>query len=93
MANLDATNMLGVPEDSDCTVYENLEEKILDIRPRDSHRFRISRSNLIAIQKKIRSKDALSPKLQSKTIERLKQIFSGNFPENTRKNRRKMSKL
>jgi len=44
VANLDASNILGVSEDSNCTAYDNLEEKILNIRPRDSHRFGISRS-------------------------------------------------
>ena len=68
MANLDASNVLGVSEDSSCTVYDNLEEKILEIRPRDSHRFGISRSNLISLQKKIREKGVL--KLHKKTIEK-----------------------
>ena len=36
VANLDAANVLGVTDDSSCTVYDNLEEKILEIRPRDS---------------------------------------------------------
>jgi len=37
VSNLDAANVLGVAQDSDsCTVYDNLEEKILQIRPRDS---------------------------------------------------------
>ena len=43
VANLDASNILGVSEDSEsCTVYENIEEKILEIRPRDSRKFGIS---------------------------------------------------
>jgi hypothetical protein len=43
ITNLDAANVLGVTEDSDsCTVYDNLEEKILEIRPKDSYRFGIS---------------------------------------------------
>ena len=51
---------VGVTEDSDsCTVYDNLEKKILDIRPRDSYRFGISRSNLISLQKKIRENGVL----------------------------------
>ncbi len=93
VANLDASNILGVTSDESCTVYDNLEKKILEIRPRDSCKFGISRSNLMAIQKKIRSKDAPSPKLQSKTIEKLKQVFSGNFPENSRKNHRKNAEI
>ena len=56
VANLDAVNVLGVTEDSNCTVYDNLEEKILDIRPRDSHKFGISRSNLIAFKRKSKAR-------------------------------------
>jgi len=75
VANLDAANVLGVTEDSDsCTVYDNLEEKILDIRPRDSPKFGISRSNLISLQKKIRDNGVL--KLHKKTIEK---IISGSI--------------
>ena len=70
MANLDAANVLGVFEDSEsCTVYDNLKEKILEIRPKDSHRFGISRSNLISLQKKIRKNGVL--KLHKKTIEKI----------------------
>ena len=76
VANLDAANVLGVAQDNDgCTVYDNLEEKILEIRPRDSHKFGISRSNLMAIQKRIRSKDS-QVKLQKGTISRLQKAFS-----------------
>jgi hypothetical protein len=83
MYSFDADNMLGITEGLySCTVYDNLEEKILDIRPRDSHRFGISRSNLIAIQKKIRNKDS-QVKFQKGIIERLQKAFSdivsGNF--------------
>jgi len=74
VANLDASNVLGITEDFDCTVYENLEEKILEIRPRDSHKFGISRSNLISLQKKIRENEVL--KLHKKTIEK---IISGSI--------------
>ena len=75
MANLDASNILGVSGDSEsCTVYENLEEKILEIRPKDSYRFGISRSNLISLQKKIRENVVL--KLHKKTIEK---IISGSI--------------
>ena len=88
VANLDASNILGVSEDSDCTVYDNLEEKILDIRPRDSHRFGISRSNLIAIQKRIRSNDS-QIKLQKGTIERLQKAFSDVVSGNSRIDNRK----
>ena len=82
VANLDVANVLGVIEDSNCTVYDNLKEHILDIRPRDSYKYGISRSNLIAIQKKIKSKDS-QVKLQKGTIQRLQKAFSsavsGNF--------------
>ncbi|MDH3766298.1 MAG: hypothetical protein OER82_10895 [Nitrosopumilus sp.] len=75
VTNLDASNILGVTEDLDsCTAYDNLEEKILQIRPRDSHRFGISRSNLISLQKKIRENGVL--RLHKKTIEK---IISGNI--------------
>ena len=51
-ANLDAANTIGIEDNY--TVYDNLADKILEIRPRDSYRFGISRSNLISLQKKIR---------------------------------------
>ena len=83
ITNLDATNVLGVTETSDSyTVYDNLEERILNIRPKDAYKFGISRSNLISIQKKIRNKDS-QIKLQKKTMDKLKKAFSdivsGNF--------------
>lgn len=75
VASLDASNVLGVTEDlGSCTVYDNLEEKILQIRPRDSHKFGISRSNLISLQRKIRENGVL--KLHKKTIEK---IISGSI--------------
>ena len=77
VANLDASNVLGVTGDSDsCTVYDNLEEKILQIRPKDSYKFGISRSNLISLQKKIRNKTVGVLKLHKKTIEK---IISGSI--------------
>ena len=89
VANLDASNVLGVSEDSEsCPIYENLEEKILEIRPRDSHKFGISRSNLIVIQKRIRNNDS-QVKLQKGTIKKLQKAFSdvvsGNFRNENRK--------
>ena len=74
VANLDASNILGVTHDESCTVYDPLEEKILGIRPRDSHKFGISRSNLISLQRKIRENGVL--KLHKKTIEK---IISGSI--------------
>jgi len=75
VANLDVANILGVSKDSEsCTVYDNLKAKILEIRPRDSHKFGISRSNLISLQKKIRENVVL--KLHKKTI---KKIISGSI--------------
>ena len=72
VSNLDAANVLGVSEDSDsCTVYDNLEEKILEIRPRDSHKFGISRSNLISLQKRIRNKTSGVLKLHEKTMQKI----------------------
>ena len=89
VANLDAANILGVTENSGGrTVYDNLEERILDIRPRDSHRFGISRSNLIAIQKKIRGNGSIV-NLQKGTIKKLQMAFSdvvsGNYRNDDRK--------
>ena len=70
MANLDASNILGISEGfNGCTVYDNLEEKILGIRPRDSCKFGMSRSNLISLQKKIRENETLN--LHKKTIEKI----------------------
>ena len=69
VANLDASNILGVTSDERCTVYENLEEKILGIRPRNSYKFGISRSNLISLQKKIRENGVM--RLHKKTIEKI----------------------
>ena len=88
VSNLDASNVLGVDETSENhTTYDNLEERILQIRPRDSYKFGISRSNLIAIQKRIRSKDS-QVKLQKGTIDRLQKAFSdivsGNFRNDNR---------
>jgi hypothetical protein len=65
---------VGVTEDHGYTVYDNLEKKILSIRPKDSHKFGISRSNLISLQKKIRENGVL--KLHKKTIEK---IISGSI--------------
>jgi len=46
ITNLDTSNVLGVTETFDsCTVYDNLEEKIFLIRPKNSYKFGISRSN------------------------------------------------
>ena len=71
VANLDASNILGVTQDADCAVYDNLEKKILEIRPKDSYKFGISRSNLISLQKKIRNKTSGVLNLQKKTIEKI----------------------
>ena len=91
-ANLDAANTIGIEDNY--TVYDNLADRILNIRPRDSYRFGISRSNLIALQKKIRGDGCDKPiRLQNKTIEKLKQVFSGVFPENSRKNHRKDTEI
>jgi len=69
-----SSNILGVTQGTDCTVYDNLKKKILDIRPRDSRKFGISRSNLISFQKKIRENGVL--KLHKKTVEK---IISGSI--------------
>jgi hypothetical protein len=74
VTNLDASNILSVTSDESCTVYDNLPEKILSIRPKDSYRFGLSRSNLISLKKKIRENVVL--KLHKKTIEK---IISGSI--------------
>lgn len=84
-ANLDAANTIGIEDNY--TVYDNLVDKILDIRPRDSYRVGISRSNLISLQKKIRENGML--RLQKNTLEKLKRIFSDAIPENSRNENRK----
>ena len=68
-ANLDVANVVGITGEESCTVYDNLAEKILDIRPRDSYKFGISRCNIISLQKKIRENGVL--KLHKKTIEKI----------------------
>ena len=66
--NLDVSNVVGIVE-NDNTTYDNLVDKILDIRPRDSYKFGISRSNLIALQKKIRETGLA--KLHKKTLQKI----------------------
>ena len=68
-ANLDAANEMGIANDDNYTIYDNLADKILDIRPRDSYKFGISRSNLISLQKKIRENGIA--KLHKKTIDKI----------------------
>jgi len=58
-SNLDAVNVIGITQEDNYTIYDNLADKILDIRPRDSYKFGISRSNLISLQKKIRENGVL----------------------------------
>ena len=77
VSNLDATNVLGVTEtENNHTTYDNLEERILSIRPKNAYKFGISRSNLISMQKKIRCKTDGVLKLHKKTIEK---IISGSI--------------
>ena len=78
VVNLDAANTIGIEDNY--TIYDNLTDKILDIRPRDSYKLGISRSNLISLQKKIRENKMA--KLHKKTIEKLKRVFSGAVSEN-----------
>ena len=91
-ANLDAANTIGIAENDNYTVYDNLADKILDIRPRDSYKFGISRSNLISLQNKIRENGVL--RLQKSTLEKLKRAFSNavstNLPECNRNDTGKM---
>jgi len=70
VANFDTANVLGISEISDnVVVYDNLNEKILQIRPKDSYKFGISRSNLISLQKKIRENGVM--RLHKKTVEKI----------------------
>ena len=66
-ANIDAANTIGM--EGNYTIYDNLADKILGIRPRDSHKLGISRSNLISLQKKIRENGVM--KLHKKTIQKI----------------------
>jgi len=50
--NLDESNTTGIDSES-YTRYENIAEKILDIRPKDAWKIGISRSNLISLQNKV----------------------------------------
>ena len=72
--NLDAVNAIGIADDDNYTIYDNLADKILGIRPRDSYKFGISRSNLIYLQRKIRENGVL--RLQKNTLGKLKRDFS-----------------
>ena len=85
-ANLDAANAIGM--ENNYTVYDNLADRIMGIRPRDSYKFGISRSNLISLQKKIRENKGM-PKLHKNTLEKLKRVFSGAISENSRNDNRK----
>ena len=77
-ANLDTANTIGIEDNY--TIYDNLADKILGIRPSDSYKLGISRSNLISLQKKI-GENGMA-KLHKKTIEKLKRVFSGAVSEN-----------
>lgn len=70
--NLDETNQTGISSES-YTKYDNIAEKILDIRPKDAWRIGISKSNLILLQQKIREDTAV--KLHKKTIEKITGII------------------
>lgn len=50
--NLEDSNITGIDSES-YVQYHDIAEKILSIRPRDSWRIRISRSNLMLLQRKI----------------------------------------
>ncbi|MDH5463954.1 MAG: hypothetical protein OEW49_06560 [Nitrosopumilus sp.] len=65
------------------TKYENIVKKILRIRPRDSWRIGISRSNLILLQKKAR--DGRIPNLHNSTLHK---ILEDSFPKLTKKQRK-----
>ena len=84
VVNLDAANTIGIEDNY--TTYDNLADKILGIRLRDSYKIGISRSNLISLQKKIRENGMA--KLHKKTIEKLKRVFSGAVSENSRNENR-----
>jgi len=60
---------------------------MLEIRPKNAYKFGISRSNLITVQKKIRSK-ASKVKLQKGTVKRLQNSFPNIVSENFRNDNR-----
>jgi len=66
--NLDESNTTGVNLES-YTRYHNISEKIISIRPRDSWRIDISRSNLLLLQKKIREKQFIN--LHNSTLHKI----------------------
>lgn len=61
--------MIGVSGEESCIVYENLATKILGIISRDSHKFGISRSNIISLQKKTRENRVV--KLHKETMQKI----------------------
>ena len=77
--NLDTANIIGIAE-NDNTVYDDLPDKILEIRSIDSYKFGISRSNLISLEKRIRENKML--RLQKYTLQKLKRTFSNAISEN-----------
>ena len=86
-SNLYASNILGVTEDSNYTVYDNLKEKVLSIRPKDAYKIGISRSNFITIQKKARENQI--PKVNNSTLHKILENHNKFSKSMTAKNPKK----
>ena len=66
--NLEESNVMGVNQEP-YSQYLDIAEKILSIRPKDSWKIGISRSNLLAIQKRIRQNHFVN--LHSSTLHKI----------------------
>ena len=77
--NIEKSNILGV-DSKPYTRYENIAEKILDIRPKDAWKIGISRSNLILLQNKVNKNKSmkLHHYTQQKIINYAELIFRFN---------------
>ena len=74
--NLDETNQTGINSES-YTRYENIAEKILNIRPKDAWKIGISRSSMMSLQKRIRQNTI--PNLHNSTIRKIFENHAGLF--------------
>jgi len=70
---IEESKVLGV-SDRNYTEYQDIESKILQIKPAQAFKLGISRTNLITLKKKIRNK--IPVKLQSRTISKISR-YSG----------------
>ena len=70
---LEESNILGV-SDKNYTEYQDIENKILQIKPAQAFKLGLSRTNLITLQKKVRKKIPL--RLQNRTLAKISR-YSG----------------